>query len=86
MTACLCSSFYIKIYTGLLILEIHTYFSLTLYYQSQHKGIVTCVTWSSEVGNDMLLVSDYFYTSNICEQNLKPDTCELLIKVDLNLY
>ncbi len=27
---------------------------------------------------NMLLVSDYFYTSYICQQNLKPDTCEPL--------
>ena len=26
----------------------------------------------------MLLVSDYFYTSNTCLSNLKPDTCEPL--------
>ncbi len=30
----------------------------------------------SVVSSDMLLVSDYFYTSNIGQKNLKPDTCE----------
>ena len=30
----------------------------------------------SEVGNDMLLVLDYFYTSNVCQSNLKQDTCD----------
>ena len=29
-----------------------------------------------EVGYDMLLVSDYFHTSIISHQNLKPNTCE----------
>ena len=33
-----------------------------------------------EIGSDMLLVSaqisDYFYTFNVCQQNLKLDTCE----------
>ena len=33
----------------------------------------------SEVGtNDMLLVSNQFHTSNICQKNLKPVTCEPL--------
>ena len=30
----------------------------------------------SEVDSDMLLVSDYFCTSNVCQYNLTPDTCE----------
>ncbi len=32
----------------------------------------------SEVDNDMLLVSDYIYTSNLCQQILKPGACEPL--------
>ena len=32
----------------------------------------------SKVGNDRLLVSGYFYTSNIMSIELKPDTCEPL--------
>ncbi len=31
-----------------------------------------------EVGNDILLISYYFDTSNISQKNLKPDTCETL--------
>ena len=30
----------------------------------------------SEIGSDMLLVTDYFYTSLIGHWNLKPDSCE----------
>ncbi len=33
----------------------------------------------SEVGSDMLLVSDYFCTLNLCKYNLKLDTCEPLL-------
>ncbi len=30
----------------------------------------------SEVGRDMLLVSDYSYVSNICQYHLKPNICK----------
>ena len=30
----------------------------------------------SEVGKDILLISDQLYTPNRSQENLKPDTCE----------
>ncbi len=45
----------------------------------KHLNCVEIKRNESETGSDILLVSDYFHTSNISQQNLKPDT-------NVNLY